>query len=40
MAVAEASALKTPALIDALNSPDAQEGVRAFREKRKPVWRG
>ena len=33
MAVAEASALKTPALIDALNSPDAQEGVRALDRK-------
>ena len=31
MAVAEASALKTPALIDALNSPDAQEGVQIGR---------
>jgi len=29
-----------PELVDALNSDDADEGVRAFREKRAPVWTG
>jgi crotonobetainyl-CoA hydratase len=40
LAVREAHGLKLPALIEALNSEDAREGVRAFREKRKPAWRG
>ena len=37
---AEAQALRTPALIRALTSEDAHEGVAAFQQKRAPVWRG
>jgi enoyl-CoA hydratase/carnithine racemase len=36
----EAHALRLPALIKALGSADAREGVRAFREKRRPSWGG
>jgi crotonobetainyl-CoA hydratase len=36
----EAQAARLPAVIAALRSKDAEEGVRAFIEKRKPVWRG
>ncbi len=34
----EAQALRLPALIECLNSADGDEGVRAFLEKRAPVW--
>lgn len=36
----EAQAMRLPAVIEALQSEDAEEGVRAFREKRPPKWRG
>ncbi|MBV8538592.1 MAG: enoyl-CoA hydratase/isomerase family protein [Alphaproteobacteria bacterium] len=40
LAAAEAQALRLPAVVEALQSSDAAEGPRAFREKRKPVWKG
>ncbi len=36
----EAQMLRLPALVEALQSSDQDEGVRAFREKRAPQWRG
>ena len=36
----EAQRLRLPALVRALKSTDQEEGVRAFQEKRAPVWRG
>ena len=40
MSPAQAQATRLPALVAALNSADGQEGVKAFQEKRKPVWQG
>jgi enoyl-CoA hydratase/carnithine racemase len=37
---AQAQALRLPALVDALQSEDSDEGVLAFQQKRKPQWRG
>lgn len=36
----EAQAVRLPAVVAALQSDDSEEGVRAFREKRKPNWAG
>ena len=36
----QAQAVRLPALVAALQSQDADEGVLAFQQKRKPQWRG
>lgn len=40
LSLEDAYAKRLPALIAALESEDADEGPRAFREKRKPEWKG
>lgn len=40
LSAVEAQALRLPAVMAAVQSEDAEEGPRAFREKRAPVWQG
>ena len=40
MPPAQAQALRLPAVVAALQSEDGNEGVRAFQQKRKPIWQG
>jgi crotonobetainyl-CoA hydratase len=36
----QAKSMRLPSLVAALQSDDADEGLRAFREKREPDWKG
>jgi crotonobetainyl-CoA hydratase len=38
LAAADAQALRLPAVMECLQSPEGEEGVRAFVEKRAPAW--
>src|SRR5215831_16132955 len=40
LSAGDAHAHRFPALVKALQSDDSEEGVRAFAEKRQPLWRG
>lgn len=40
LSAAEARTIRLPALMAALDTEDEEEGVRAFQEKRSPVWQG